>query len=248
VAAPLGIVGGLLVYLATVACASSWLSLVEQVVHTGRVRLADLPAGFGAYVGDLLAVGFLVWGLRFVASLVLAPAPFLYIVFMLATVVFLNAVPELIYLGRHAPAELLVESYRFIAENWVEWFPANLVLAACVLGVLELPGGPYGLLGEAALGVVLYFAMLVRGLLFQELASSGWRAALRGTAPRPSPPCSRCPRRSPPAGRSGPGRRRKRRRRARWWPSSGAGSRRSRARPFRAARRRAWCSARARWR
>src|SRR5881396_916260 len=73
VAAPLGIIGGLLVYLATVACASSWLSLVAQVVHTGRVRFADLPAGFGAYVGDLLAVGFLVWGLRLVASLVLAP-------------------------------------------------------------------------------------------------------------------------------------------------------------------------------
>jgi hypothetical protein len=176
VAAPLGIVGGLLVYLAAVACGSSWLSLVAQVLHTGRVRLADLPAGFGAYVGDLLAVGFLVWGLRLVASLVLAPAPFLYIVFMLATAVFLNAVPELIYLGRHVPTELLVESYRFIGENWIEWFPANLALAACVLGVMQLPGGPYGLLGEAALGVVLYFAMIVRGLLFQELASSGWRA------------------------------------------------------------------------
>jgi hypothetical protein len=57
-----------------------------------------------------------VWGLRLIASLVFAPFPFLLLVFLLATLVFLNAVPELIYLG-HAPAELLVESYRFISEN-----------------------------------------------------------------------------------------------------------------------------------
>src|SRR6185436_14426411 len=158
-AAPLGIVGGLLIYLATVACASSWLYLVAQVLRHGRVHLSDIPAGFTAYLGDLLTVGFLVWGLRLIASLVLTPFPFLLLVFLLATVVFLNAVPELIYLGRHAPAELLVESYRFISENWVEWFPANIALAGCVFAVLMLPPGPFGLLSEGALGIVLYFAM-----------------------------------------------------------------------------------------
>lgn len=175
-AAPLGIVGGLLVYLAAVACASSWLALVAQVLRAGRVRLKDVPGSFGAYLGDLLTVGFLVWGLRLIASLVLAPFPFLQIIFALAILVFLNAVPELIYLGRHAPGELLVESYRFIGENWIEWFPANMMLGASLLAVLALPAGPYGLLTEAVLGVMLYFAMIVRGLLFQELASSSRRA------------------------------------------------------------------------
>jgi len=176
VAAPFGIVGGFLLYLVTVACFSSWLSLVEQVIRTGRVRLSDVPTGFTAYFGDLLTVGFLFWGLQLIASLVLAPFPFLRIVFILAVLVFLNAVPELVYLGRHAAAEVLVESYRFIGENWIEWFPANLVLAACVVAVLQLPGGPLGLVAEAALGVVLYFGMIVRGLLFLELASSSRRA------------------------------------------------------------------------
>jgi hypothetical protein len=159
-AAPLGIVGGLLVYLAMIACTSSWLYLVAQVLQHGRVHVSDIPTGFTAYLGDLLTVGFLVWGLRLIASLVLAPFPFL----------------QLIYLGRHAPAELLVESYRFIGENWIEWFPANLALAGCVLATTLLPSGPLGIISEGALGVSLYFAMIVRGLLFLELTTSSRRA------------------------------------------------------------------------
>ena len=172
-AAPFGIVGGLLLYLAGVACLSSWLSLVEQVIRVGRVRVRDVPAGFAAYFGDLLTVGFLFWGLQLVASLVLAPFPFLQIVFVLAVLVFLNAVPELVYLGRHAAAELLVESYRFIGENWIEWFPANVVLFAIVAAARALD---LGVVADALLGIVLYFVMIVRGLLFLELATSGRRA------------------------------------------------------------------------
>ena len=174
--APLGLAGGFILYLATVACLSSWLSLVAEVIRSGRVRLRDIPAGFAAYMNELLTAGFLLWGLFFIASLVLTPFAFLYIVFLLATVVFFNALPELIYLGRHTAAELLVESYRFIGENWIEWFPANLLLGLCVVAVRQLPGGPYDVVVEAATGIVLYFAMIVRGLLFLELASSSRRA------------------------------------------------------------------------
>jgi hypothetical protein len=177
VAAPLGIVGGLLIYLASVACVSSWLALVAEVIRTGRVRLGDLPRSFGAYLNDLLTVGFIVWGLNLIASLVLAPFPFLAIVFGLAMFVFLNAVPELIYLGRHAPAELVVESYRFIGENWIEWFPANLVLVGVLAAAAAVvPAGPYGLVALAVTGVLLYFATIVRGLLFLELAGSTRRS------------------------------------------------------------------------
>src|SRR3989442_8947946 len=56
VTAPLGIVGGLLTYLALVACGSSWLSLVAQVIRVGRVRLEDVASSFATYFGDLLNV------------------------------------------------------------------------------------------------------------------------------------------------------------------------------------------------
>ena len=86
-----------------------------------------------------------------------------------------SCVPELIYLGRHSAAELLVESYRFIGENWIEWFQATLALGGAVVAVAALPEGPFGILGDAAAGVLLYFMMIVRGLLFLELASSSRR-------------------------------------------------------------------------
>ena len=95
--------------------------------------------------------------------------------FGLAVLVFLNAVPELVYVGRHSATEVLAESYRFIGENWIEWFPANLLIAAAVVAVAGLPEGPFGVVSMGALGVVLYFGMIVRGLLFQELTTSSRR-------------------------------------------------------------------------
>jgi len=175
VALPLGIAGGFLLYLAGVACVSSWLALVAQVIRVGRVRLSDLPGSFVVYFADLLTVAFLFWGLRVIGTLVLAPFPFLAIVFGLAVIVFFNAVPELLYLGQHSAAELLVESYRFIGENWIEWFPANILLGLCLYAASWVPAGPYGLFSGLVTGVTLYFAMIVRGLLFRELVTSSRR-------------------------------------------------------------------------
>lgn len=176
VAGRFGLLGAFVLYLVAVACFSSWLALVEQVIRVGRVRLADLPASFGAYFADLLSVGFVFCLLSFVATLVLRPFPLLYIVFWLAVFVFLNAVPELIYLGRHGAAELLVASYRFIGENWIEWFPPNVLLAVGVVSLTRLPVGRWAPVFEAVVGVALYFFMIVRGLLFLELSTSTRRA------------------------------------------------------------------------
>src|SRR5437762_3298723 len=105
VTAPLGLVGGLLAYLALVACFSSWLALVAQVIQTGRIRLEDVPTSFATYFGDLLNVGFVFWGLQLIWTYVLAPVPFVQIVFGLAVFVFLNAVPELVYVGRRGAVQ-----------------------------------------------------------------------------------------------------------------------------------------------
>jgi hypothetical protein len=177
----MGLVGGLLSYLAAVAFMSAWLFLVAEVIRSGRIRPRDWLAGFGAYFGDLLTVLFLVSLLTWVGVRLVSAAPLLGIVLLLALFTFGNALPELVYLGRHPPASLFVESYRFIAENWIEWFPANILLLACVVGVTELVRAvvpPVDWLPLAALvnSLALYFAMIVRGLLFLELAASSRRA------------------------------------------------------------------------
>jgi hypothetical protein len=178
VLAPYGFVGGMIWTAAAAACFSSWLHFLEQVVNgRGQADLRDLAASFGTYLGDVLNVGFLLCLLQLVAAFVLAPFPLLLIVFALAVLVFLNAVPELIYLGRSAAAELLAESYRFIGTNWIEWFPANILLIGVVLGVdAILPAGPLGLISAAGAGLVAAYGWVARGLLFLELTTSSRRA------------------------------------------------------------------------
>jgi hypothetical protein len=175
--APYGFIGGMVWTAAAAACFSSWLHFMEQVVNgRGRADLRDLSTSFGTYLGDVLNVGFLLFLLQLVAAFVLAPFPLLLIVFALAVLVFLNAVPELIYLGRSAATELLAESYRFIGANWIEWFPANLLLVAVVFGVdMILPEGPYGLISAAGAGLAAAYGWVVRGLLFLELHGSSRR-------------------------------------------------------------------------
>jgi len=172
-----GFAAGVVAVIVGAACMSSWLALVEQVIRSGRIAAAEVRTSFTTYLGDLLNVGFLLFGLQLVGEFALTPFPYLKIVFLLATAVFLNAVPELLYLGHHAGVALFVESYRFIGQSWIEWFPANIVLLALLGAVLTgVPEGPFGLLGAAAFAIAMSYALLVRGLLFLELTTSSRRA------------------------------------------------------------------------
>jgi hypothetical protein len=176
-AGPIGILAGFVDAAAKAACLGSWLALTERVVTDGRTSPADLPGSFRPYVVDVLIVGFLIQLLAMLGGLLLMPFPFLQIVFVLATVVFFNAAPELIYLGRHTPLDLLAASYAFIAQNWIEWFPPTIALFGLLLLVVQLtPEGPFGLVVAAVFGLVASYAWVVRGLLFVELTTSSRRA------------------------------------------------------------------------
>ncbi len=172
--APLGIVGGLIGYFVWVALLSSWLALAEQVIRYGRVRTTDLGSSFGAYLSDLLTMFFMLWLLQYARQL--APSALVQILLALGMFVFFNAVPELIYLGRRSGAELLAESYRFIGENWIEWFPPNVLLAVLVAAAFDVPAGPFGVIRAFVLGLMLSYATFARGLLFLELTTSSRRA------------------------------------------------------------------------
>ena len=173
VLAPYGLVGGIIWTTGRAAACGSWLVFVEQVVRNGRVALGELPSSFGTYFGDMLNIFFLL----FIGQFALFQFPFLFILFLLGAVVFLNAVPELVYLGGHSTMELLAESYRFIGANWIEWFPANLLIVGVVLAVdFVLPDGPLGLVSAAGAGLVAAYGWVVRGLLFLELTTSSRRA------------------------------------------------------------------------
>jgi hypothetical protein len=176
----LGVLGGFLLSLVWAACVGSLLYLVEMMVRTSRVTLEDFRRSAGKYMWDVVGVTFVVW----IAFRLLAPVlatipqgPILLLALNLVILVFFNAVPELIYLGRCSSLELLGQSYVFIGENWIEWFPVTLALGGLVLCVAALPVAPaLAWLKLALVALLVAYTMVVRGLLFLELHDSTRRS------------------------------------------------------------------------
>lgn len=179
-----GLIGGFLMSLLFAACASSFLYLVEMIVRTNRVTWEDFTRSFGAYLWDVVGVSFALWLFWFVATPFLHQLPQGHVAVLainLVLVVLFNAVPELIYLGHSGVVDLFSRSYQFIAANWIEWFPPNLLFLAGLVLLWRLPfgGGLLPLVARVALAsLFLYFAMVVRGFLFIELDGSSRRARL----------------------------------------------------------------------
>lgn len=179
---PLGIFSGILNSLVFAACGSSFLYLIEMMVRTGRVSLADFQRSFGVYLWDVLALSFVAWLVSmFVFPLILdlPQGQVVLLCILLAAFVFFNALPELIYLGRSHALALFAESYQFIANNWIEWMPANALAAFLLWLVATLPlDGMWVVVPTILTPLVLYFAMVMRGLLFLELSSTSRRGRI----------------------------------------------------------------------
>jgi len=183
-AAFLGLAGGFLLSILTSACFGSFLYLVEMIVRTNKVTWQDFTQSFGVYLWDVVAVSFALWLFWFVARPLIEQmpqGPVIVLAINLVLVVLFNAVPELIYLGHNSLMALLSRSYEFVANNWIEWFPPNLVLVGGLMVLWQLPVGDgwvAALARSALMALFLYFTMVVRGLLFIELDGSSRRARI----------------------------------------------------------------------
>jgi hypothetical protein len=199
----LGILGGLLLGLVAAACASGYLYLLLQAVRGLPLRWDDLRRGFGALFGDVISVMFSLWIIGLLVMLLVRGAgdkgPAISAMVGLAMAFFLNPVPELIYLGRSRSFDLLLESARFVLANPLAWFLPNLAVAVLLLaptGALAVghpgelllvfsavfsPGGLFRIFAALPLWVLplllllLHFAMVFRGLLFEALSSGSAR-------------------------------------------------------------------------
>ena len=181
---PFGMAGGLVLTVIDAACLGSFLYLVEMIVRTAKVTLDDFRRSFGVYLADVLGIMFLFW-IFSLLSPALGRLPqgelILACVYIVLFVLF-NAVPELIYMGHYSATALLSESYEFISENWIEWFPATLIgvtliAVALLVTAAVLPiSGAAAYVRDAIIALLVYFTMIVRGLLFIELHGSTHRS------------------------------------------------------------------------
>jgi hypothetical protein len=180
VAAPLGMIGGLIYSLVSAACSSSGLYLVKNMVESGKTEVNDFLNGFTVYLGELLTFYFILWIPKMVVGNALAGVPnggLIYLLLTLGLFILLNAVPEMIYQGRVAGLELIGASYNFIVENWIEWLMPNLILFAAgyyFLAVFDswLHGLPVYVelfVAKLMIGLLLICFMTFRGFLFSQL-------------------------------------------------------------------------------
>jgi hypothetical protein len=180
VVGPLGIVGGLLLGLATQACLSSGLYLIENMVKIGKANFNDFIKGFTVYLWELLLIAFILWipmRLAAVALASVANGVLIFLLIKIALYILLNPLPECLYQTRSSGIELLTASYNFIVENWIEWFLPNIILTVAgffIFEILEmltydLPGFLQFFALAFGFGLCLIYFMVFRGFLFADL-------------------------------------------------------------------------------
>jgi hypothetical protein len=187
IVASLGIIGGLVLGLASQACISSGLHLIKNIVESGRADLKDFINGFTVYLWELLGIAFILWIPMRVFAMALASAPnggLIFALIQIAVYILLNPVPELIYQTRSSGLGLVSESYNFIVENWLEWLLPNIVLTIAgylILNILNaittgLQGVMQIFMVAVGMGLCVSYIMIFRGFLFAELHGSTRRS------------------------------------------------------------------------
>ncbi len=144
----LGIVGGFLLGFVEAACISSYLHLLSIVVGNQKLSWDEVRVSFFALLWDVIAVLFVLWIASWGIGALVRAAPdraaFISAAWGLLVAIFLNPVPEIIYLrvGQRVAGTdwfatyLIGPSIRFIQEHWIEWFIPNLLFGAALLALV----------------------------------------------------------------------------------------------------------------
>jgi hypothetical protein len=174
---PLGIVGGLLVMVATAAFLSSYLYFLGELVHGRRVSARELKTSFGAHFWPLVNLYFVAWIASLVFQLWLGGKPgspgVLLAPWIIAFVVF-NTVPEVIYLrGTDGALQTIAASWEFLKAQWLAWLVPIIPLVA--VSALAATRFRLPFVGEVLVGAVLHVVMVFRGALFRALDGKSHR-------------------------------------------------------------------------
>src|SRR5262245_22296200 len=123
-AAPLGLVGGLLRTLLLAALGSCYLYFVGQVVSHSKVSVTEMGKSIGAYFWSLINLGFVLWIAELLAGMALARAAnggLLLFGLKCVAAVLLSAAPEAIYQrGTYGGVATIQKSISFLQQQWIE--------------------------------------------------------------------------------------------------------------------------------
>ena len=180
---PLGFAGGFIMAFVQAGLSSAYSYFLAMLVTGNVARVNEVQKSLGAYFWNWINFSFVLFlidlGLDIATKSNPQGRPLLMIVPLMEAIA-LNAAPETIYLkGSGNGIDTIQRSFRFLQENWIEWFVPNGLLIAGGWYVwkagwlFSVPGGAIGL-GIIG-GVVLHVVMVFRGFLFQLLDGSTHR-------------------------------------------------------------------------
>lgn len=132
-----GLVGSLLLGLASVLLIAYYLTLVKYAVNDYKFNFEDIKQEGLVLFSPLLSVFFSLWLIQI--ALFIIGIPFLKISVGILICVLLNPIIEFVYLDPSDVRELIESSYNFVTENFVIWFlPIFIFLSPLILTRLEL--------------------------------------------------------------------------------------------------------------
>lgn len=193
VAAMMGFLGGILIFVVEAAIISDYLHIIHQVITRRKFDLDDFKNGFTIHFRKVYMVLFVVWVANYGVSLLLSPVlnamglGFVLVAIYFFAFVILNPLPEMIYQKYFSEAETFVKTVEFTRENAISWLVPNAVIFAILFAIRALIDAallPFGLgwLNLLVLSVVsaglISFGMIYRGYLFDVLYKTTRRKRL----------------------------------------------------------------------
>lgn len=200
-AGSVGIFGGLVMTLFQSAVFSNYLFLMNRIVRVGQFTQEDFRMGFRVYFRKVWIVLLIIWVAEFAVVTLAQPIGLFIPAFGLVTLiaqviafVLFNPLPETLYQKHLAEVDSFTYSFKFIRENWIDWFIPNVVLGGACYGLYwginrifatALGGLPFAL--RTSLSIVLIailvqailgYMMVYRGFLFEMLSTTTRRKRL----------------------------------------------------------------------
>lgn len=178
-----GFLAGLFLLIADGAVLGAYLYALEQVIRYRKLKISDLQYGMKAYfrrtVIMIMIINLGFYALSILGGILGGLGSIIMLLGYLGAFIFLNPLPEMLYLKYYSEGESLSKAFEFIIENWIDWFVPLLPMM-----ILAFGGGLFGgmllhglgtLPGILIQAIVLPFVMVYRGFLFDILSKSSRR-------------------------------------------------------------------------
>lgn len=181
---PIGIFGGIITVIVESAIISSYLFVLQNVLSYGRFRTRDIKNGFTYYLWKIYGVIFLFFIINLVlgllSNIIGSGIVWLQLIIYIGGIIFLNPLPETIYIKSLDTWASVQDSVEFIKENAFNWLIPNLIFSILLLSLSFRSFGFRMFLFRVRGGILTYLItailisviMIYRGHLYKILSGS----------------------------------------------------------------------------